>query len=130
MLTELNDLLAIGILYCSTLDELDDVLGIGICTFVYSLTKLDERRKVGLAVFLKILCKCVTEAIDLLTGDSLKLLCKLVVSLAFLVNSGVDLSRLCRVIASYGSLIAITESCDNLALVVHCGSKMSGLLIE
>ena len=129
-LANLNNLMAVGIFYCNALEESDDILGICECTFVYSVTKLNQRRKVGLAVFGNILCICVTERIDFLTAKLLKFLGNSVVELSFFVYLGINLSCLALLIASLSSGIAITKSSDNLALVVQRSSKMSCLLVE
>ena len=117
-LTELNDLLASGSLGDDDLIELCNILGIGEGTLGESGSISDKGRKVCLNVVGKVLCIGICHLLDGLTGSLLKLFSKLVVNLNLLIKSGVKLSRLCFIVASYSRAVAITENGDNLTLVV------------
>ena len=126
-LTELNDLLASGSLCNDDLVELRNILGIGEGTLGKSCSVSDKGRKICLNVVGKVLSIGVCHLLDGLTGSLFKLLSKLVVNLNLLVKSGVKLSRLSLIFASYSGAIAIAENSDNLTLMVKGRRNVLGL---
>ena len=127
--TELNYLFSSNILGNDGSIKLCNIIGIGEGTFNHSCAILNERRKLGLSIFSKILRISIVSARKGLTYSLFNLFRERVVGLNLFINSIRNLLRLSGIANSYSVTISFAKSSNNLTLVVKGIYEMLCLLI-